>query len=259
MNKKRLPTDLKFSEISKVFDNIKAKEICENFQSLHHDATNAEILQLSKKFDFDQIGLLDDKTQRVVKIVKIEDSSIIIKELISLSILISEAAALSKVAFLLKSQPFLLVLREDGTLGILTKFDFQKIPARLYIFGLISLTEIHLTKLIYAYYGGDNGWRDLIKAHRLALAEQRKENSKFGGILENLQICDKKEIVSKTPNLIKKLGFSKSLFTSRMESFEKIRNNIAHSHDKISSDFSEIINLILISTKIIELSEGWVD
>lgn len=248
--------DLKFSEISTFFDSIKVKEICEDFKYLPDTAENSEILKFAVSFDFDQIGLFNGDNEIITQIARIENHTTVIKENLLLSHLISETVALSNAALLLKDKPFLFVLRENRTLGILTPFDFHKIPARLYIFGLISLTEINLTKLIRIHYKNSDEWHNLISAERLQNARTRKEMNKLGELLENLQICDKKEIVCGTPALITDLSISKKKFRAHMESFEKIRNNIAHSQDKISSEFKEILDLILISKRIINLSES---
>ena len=101
----------------------------------------------------------------------------------------------------------------------------------------------------------DDGWKKKINNKRLAKAEENRKSRSIGSLLENVQLCDKKEITIKTPELLSLLGLSKSQFENEMENFEHIRNNLAHSQNILSDNFDTIFNAIKTATNIIEKSE----
>jgi hypothetical protein len=89
--------------------------------------------------------------------------------------------------------------------GILSKADLNKPPVRIYIFGLISLFEMHLSYWIKHYFP-DDSWQSVLSKGRLKILEgvfaKRRENgmNQQLTIKECLQICDKKNILLNNQN-----------------------------------------------------------
>ena len=251
-NAQNIRTGNSLSDLLYIFNSIKAISISENFANLSCDTNEDEIIKFLDGNKFDQAGLFDTKNKITHIVTKSSTGNIDTKE-ISFNDIISESTPLHEVANLLKANKFFLVLQNNDIFGIITRYDFQKIPARIYIFGLISLAEMHLTRLISS--DNDDGWKKKINNKRLAKAEENRKSRGIGSLLENAQLCDKKKITIETPELLSLLGLSKSQFKNEMETFEDIRNNLAHSQNKISDNFDAIYNAIKTATNIIEKSE----
>jgi len=251
-NAQNIRTGNSLSDLLYIFNSIKAINISENFANLSCDTKEEEIIKFLDGNKFDQAGLFNTKNKITHIATKSSTGRIDTKE-IPFNDIISESTPLHEVANLLKANKFFLVLKNKDIFGIITRYDFQKIPARIYLFGLISLAEMHLTRLISSY--NDDGWKKKINNKRLAKAEENRKSRCIGSLLENVQLCDKKEITIKTPELLSLLGLSKSQFENEMENFEHIRNNLAHSQNILSDNFDTIFNAIKTATNIIEKSE----
>ncbi|MCM3766188.1 hypothetical protein [Neobacillus niacini] len=102
-------------------------------------------------------------------------------------------------------------------------------------------------------------WIPLLLESRLDMAKKlidaRMENNEALTLLDNTQLGDKGTIVQKTLELVEKLGFeSKSQCRDFFKKIEKLRNNTAHSQQKIYHDNNEFIALILQIERVIKNS-----
>ena len=79
--------------------------------------------------------------------------------------LISEAAPLIDVFAALRDSPRVFVTYLDRVTGLVTKGDLQKAPVRMWLFGIISLLEMQLLRLIRACYPDDT-WVPLLSPPR---------------------------------------------------------------------------------------------
>jgi hypothetical protein len=160
------------------------------------------------------------------------------------------------------------VLSKNSISEIVTRADLQKQPIRLFIFGFISLFEMHLLELIRKHFPNET-WKDKLKKSRLEEVEkiykQRKRKNEEIDLISCLQLCDKKEIIaSDKEELIAELGFkSKNKWDKQFKNIEDMRNNLAHSQDlkevldpmKITELVDEIKKIIEKCQKIEELQE----
>ena len=127
-------------------------------------------------------------------------------------------------------------MTKNEVTGIVAKADINKPIVRIYLFGIISLFELHLNYWIVKYYGID-GWKNLIGENRLDAAseifkERQGQNLELT-ILECLQLCDKREILKQTDAFREIFKYSKTKFKDFVEDVEKVRNEIAHSQSSI--------------------------
>ncbi len=140
---------------------------------------------------------------------------------------------------MLSNKNFAFVVYGNNITGIITKADINKPPVRIYIFGIISLLEMHLNSWINHYYQNDS-WFYKIPEPRMENAkkvyEQRKGENQELTILECLQLCDKRDLLSNSNEFLKTFHFSKTKFESFLERAEKIRNELAHSQNSIISN-----------------------
>ena len=131
--------------------------------------------------------------------------------------------------------------------GIITRGDLQKMPVRLWLFGLISLLEMQMLRVIREHFSGEQ-WADLLTPNRIEAArrlfEKRQADKLEIDLADCLQLCDKKNIFAATPALLESAGFdSKSSFRSTLEKIEKLRNNLAHSQDILGEEWVKLVDL----------------
>jgi hypothetical protein len=152
--------------------------------------------------------------------------------------LISDATDIGGLIKILNARSRTFVLVGSEVRGIVTLADLNKPPIRLYLFGLVSLFEMHLRFWIRKAYP-DTSWQEFLKAKRVEKANdlqsrRRKRNQQID-VLDCLQLCDKQELFKKNQELVKMLevvGGKKELdrfFTA----VEDLRNRLAHSQQDL--------------------------
>ena len=93
--------------------------------------------------------------------------------------------------------------------GIVTRSDLNKPPVRIYLFGLISLLEMHMQYWIIKTYGTES-WELTLKEKRLTdakkLQEDRHHRDDAIKLIDCLEFCDKAYLLIEKPDLLKKLN-----------------------------------------------------
>lgn len=227
----------KFLSLRKIFiDNITAMNIyepllCCPVESNAHDAKEALRVR-----DFDVAGVKATEGGEVIGYVQaldLGDGNIrkYVRE-ISSNLLISDSTPISELFSVLSETAFSFVISGKHISGIVTKADINKPPVRIYLFGMISLLEMHLSAWINHYYPG-NSWINRVPKKRMQEAteiyELRKGNNQDLSFLECIQLCDKRDLLAKSQQFRGDFGFSRVGFDSFVKDVEKIRNELAHS------------------------------
>ena len=131
--------------------------------------------------------------------------------------------------------PRVFVATWDKVGGIVTFGDLQKAPVRMWLFGLITLTEMQMVRIIRAYYPNDC-WQGRITKGRLdkakgILADRRRRNEGVD-LADCLQFCDKRNLIVRNDALRNRLGLGgleeAELF---LKELEDLRNELAHAQD----------------------------
>lgn len=147
------------------------------------------------------------------------------------SMLISAEAPLAELIPLLGQSLYRLVVTKKGIEGIVTPSDFQKLPARLYTFALITRLELVMMEIIQQKTAKDDkAWLKHLKKPRLEKLEEKhqklqNEDSDLP-LLELTEFCDKRDILMKL--LASHQGFSRNAFEEDLKAIEKLRNSVAH-------------------------------
>ena len=142
-------------------------------------------------------------------------------------------------------QAFIEVFGQVG--GIITRRDMQKPVVRMWLFGIITLTEMRLTQLITERFP-EATWSGLLTASRMAKAQALKtERERLGhacNLVDCLQLGDKARIVLSDPALLEQFGFeSRGGAKQVVKEFESLRNHLAHSQDIISHHWAQIARI----------------
>jgi hypothetical protein len=143
--------------------------------------------------------------------------------------------------------------------GIITKGDLQKAPVRMWLFGLITMIEMQMLRLIRETYPEDQ-WESCLSIGRLdsvdrIFADRAKRNAQIDRA-DCLQFCDKRTIFEKTSSLVCTSGFeAKRDFSSFFKQFENLRNELAHSQDIITGNWPGLVDQISEAERLLECLE----
>jgi hypothetical protein len=140
---------------------------------------------------------------------------------------------------------FVSVLGHVG--GIVSRTDLQKPPVRMWLFGMVTLIEMRFSRLIEHFCGND-AWKESLSAARVQKAEQlleeRTRRNQHLNLADCLQLSDKAQIIARNPQLRKMTRFrSRSQLEKAAKMLEKLRNNLAHAQDIVTSDWEAIVAL----------------
>lgn len=159
---------------------------------------------------------------------------------------IAETASLNEVVDRL-SQYQVVFVRTLGEIGgLIRAADFEKAPMRMWLFGLVTITELRVTRLIdQACPHG--AWQQYLSPGRLHLAEElraeRRRRHQDPSLLECLQLADKGRIVARDETLRSLTRFpSRRAVEDFVIGLQDLRNNLAHSQD-VSGDWEIIRDL----------------
>ncbi len=242
--------------------SITARHIAEAFVSFDADRSAAEVSTFMKKKDFDVIGVRHDgQVSHYAKRSDLGSDTLGDVELaFEAKHLVPESAPLLKTIEMLAEPPRVFVLVPGEVGGIVTRGDLQKAPVRMWLFGLISLVEMQLLRVIRAYYP-DESWKDRLSEGRRCKAEKlynERPDKEEIDLTDCLQFCDKRDIVGKTVALWASLGFeSADDWKELLKDLERLRNKLAHSGDIATRNWHRILELAKNAEGIIRKCENW--
>lgn len=233
--------------------NITIEYVAESLKSVSAEKPVTEVLHWMQAQDFDVVGIATGDTITGY----VERSSLIsaksgncgeYQRLFHPQELVAISTPLIKLLPILQQTPRLFVLDCNQVTGIITCGDLQKAPARMLLFGLVTLLEMNLLRLVRLYYPHDS-WKQFLKPERLEVAQrlwlESQARNEATDLLDYLQFCDKRELVLSQPELIQLLELKSKRFGERfLKSAEQLRNRLAHAQNLVSgSSWSELISL----------------
>ncbi len=249
--------------------SITARAILEPLKSCSAEAFAVEMAQALKQRDFDVAGVKDREDGPVIGFVTRESlrNGTVSNHAqpLTANLLISDSTPLPTVLSVLKGRQHCFVLIGPEVKGIVTRADLNKPPVRVYLFGLISLLEMHLGFWVRAVYRED-AWQDALKHARLQAAKklqaERHKHNEEASLFECIQFCDKRDLVIANAELRERLGLgTKSRADRELERAEGLRNVLAHSQQHLSqkSPWEETIGLIEWVEAVVERSDEHVE
>lgn len=233
-------------------ESITVRHVLEKLQSCHSD-DDAVIIRkhMEEDLDFDVMGVEDDG--RVYGYVESSELGTghckRYEKTFSPSELVAESTPLMDLLPVLHDSPRVFVLDRNKVTGIVTRADLQKAPVRMLLFGLVTLLEMHLLRLVRIHYP-DGSWQSLLSGGRLALARelfaQRNARNEALDLADCLQFCDKRKLVLGIPEIqdcIERSCGKSGKFL--LESTEELRDKLAHAQDIVTgSTWPELIDLV---------------
>lgn len=245
----------RYQDVRELFiHGINVKSIYEPLRSCPIQADALEMKSELIHRDFDVAGVVNEDTGDIVGYVITENLQggeirDFVKEFHS-SHLISDSTPLAHIYRALGENNYLFVLTGTNIEGIVTLADLNKPPVRIYLFGIISLLEMHMTFWINKFYD-DQSWVELISDDRVAAAEilfqRKKQKNQEISMLDCIQFGDKKVLISKNEDIRKHLGLpGRNHVEDKLRYAEELRNNLAHSQFDLAAErnWSELFQII---------------
>jgi predicted transcriptional regulator len=241
-----------YQDLRRLFERqIKIKHIAENLQCCTYEKESAELRQEMEDLDFDVMGIENDgKVEGYVERLDLRTGPVKnYKKRFLPSELMEESAPLLTAFYALHYTPRIFVTRKSEVIGIITRGDLQKAPIRMWLFGLITLLEMHLLRIIRNHFKADY-WTIHLSDSRIVSAKRlfamRKARNEAIDLADCLQFCDKRELIFKVPEIKEsmKKQWGKSA-ESLLESAEELRDKLAHAQDIVTgSTWPNIIDLV---------------
>lgn len=157
----------------------------------------------------------------------------------------SLSAAIRRLAE--RERLFVSILGRVG--GIVTWTDLHKPPARMWLFGIITLIEMAFTRMVTALFP-DDAWTGLVSAGRLSKAEgllrERRRRHEGGELrlVDCLQFQDKGQILARDEDARRIAGWSSRKEAERgIKAVATLRDSLAHSQDIVSDGWDAIVRL----------------
>lgn len=250
-------------------DRLTARDICEPLQSCPADASSSEMAIILRRREFDVAGVRNQHRGTVVGWVKQEDLtqgqvSDHLRAIRDVDV-IDANTPLRRLFAEFKGWPFVFVRVDAHLSGILTRADLNKPMVRVYLFGLISLLEIHMGFWVAKAYP-DDSWTASLSENRLRVAETlRQERANAGqnlSLFQCLQFCDKQKllIAHDETRVTLQLGTKRSakVFLSNVEG---LRNSLAHSQYDLTAggSWEALIELVERMEAAIAVSDELVE
>lgn len=248
---------------------IGARTILEPIQCCPTDALASEMRDLLGERGFDVAGVMDDPKGPVIGFV-------ISKELsggnvgnhkkpLNAEHLISDATPIADLLRVLRAKERAFVLVGPEVKGIVTLADLNKPPIRVYLFGLVSLLEMHLRFWIKNAYS-NGSWKERLKEKRLEYANQlqteRQKRNQQIELLDCLQFCDLSDLFLGNEMLRTRLSIeSKGKGEELLGEAEKLRDRLAHSQQDLveGTSWQELIDLVEAMEAFVQRSDELVE
>ena len=141
---------------------------------------------------------------------------------------------------------------------------FGPVCVLIFVLGLITLLEIHLTYLVRRHFP-DESWRSKLKPKRVEAAEgllgERRRRNEEIDLTSCLQFADKRDLILGEPELCAHLGLpSKTAGRKSLRSIERLRDRIAHAHDVVAgSTWMEVADAVADLESMIGRSDHQVE
>jgi len=156
-------------------------------------------------------------------------------------------ASLSDVVHVLTRHDHCFVCILGSVTGIIGRGDMQKPAVRMWLFGIITLSEKHMRDRILARWPNEE-WTERLSPGRLEKAKHLRRERRRRGVecllLDCVQVADQAQILMTMPEERLAFGFeSKGAAREVIRQFQSLRNNLAHAQDIVSYDWAQIARM----------------
>ena len=250
-------------------DGITARAILEPLQSCRAGSLAQEAKEILDRRDFDVAGVKETENGPVTGWVSQEvlDTGIVRDRArpISTDNLLADATPLPQVLDVLRERAYAFVLVGSKVAGIVTRADLNKPPVRVYLFGLVSLLEMHLSFWIRSECREDS-WqahlskKRLDKAMRMQQLRRRRNQDPY--LAQCLQFCDKRDLVVRLSSVRDSLSLgTERQATIFLQRVENLRDGLAHGQYDLAegSTWEKTVGLAERMDEVVRISDDHVE
>jgi hypothetical protein len=230
------------------FDGFTAMDLAEPLVSFDADADASRVRQFLLSKSFDLVGIRQAGLVRGYARCEALTSGTCGEHLVPFhpeDDLLPETASLVDVvrSLAINRQCFITIL--DQPTAIITLDDLEKPPMRMFLFGIITISEMMMTDFLRSKYT-DTSWHGLLSENRLfkakALKEERDRRGHPVELIDCLQYGDKGWLLSYDEEFRQQMGFaSRREMREALKEMETLRNNLAHTQAIIPSGWERIV------------------
>ena len=253
MTDRELPTDPSFHQVDsllRVFTGgFSAAQIAEPLRSFEASTPAREIADLMRQRGLGVVGLRHEGLVTCFFEIPEEPEGACSDHHRPFddALVLPDSAPLDEVIQALDREPRVFVRGFWQIAGVITRYDLQKAPVRMWLFGMLTLIEMRMTGQIEEFYPGES-WSEYLSSARMEgarqlLAERQRRNQDLK-VLDCLQFSDKAQIFARSKELRATTRFTSRKQLERVAKLlQRLRNNLAHSQDIITTDWEAIVDL----------------
>lgn len=226
-----------------ILENIFSRDITVKSISI---ATHSVALKTAKRIckekNYD-VHLVQEGGSKEIMLYRKADQSV---QPLNVNDVVSDSTPVFDVLRILQNQPYLFVKEKDKITRIVTRADWDSIPVRIFLFGMISLFEHQIRDFTIKK---EFDWEQDIPSDSLKSAKKhfskKKKIDQEVRLIDVLYFPDLKYIIQKHfEEFENKIGFEylKKVLES-LEKLRELRNDLAHSKP-LSDPFNEVFELL---------------
>jgi hypothetical protein len=226
-----------------------AMDIADPLYSFDHDKSAAEVRLFMAEKDLEIVGIRRDGVmagyveQQDLQKGNCSDHMNLFEE----EQILPNASHLPEVIEVLHTWQYCFITILGSVGAVVTRNDLHKPAVRMWLFGMITIVEMFLVRMLEERYPEET-WRGHLSPARLKkaeiLQEERKRRNNPAKLVDCLQFSDKAQILMKDPEMMRDAGFeSKNEGERGIKALESLRNNLAHSQDIISANWDAIVRI----------------
>lgn len=161
--------------------------------------------------------------------------------------IIRDDTSLAEIIEVLTRQEYAFVAVFGMIGGYVSRGHLNSPVTRMWLFGIITLFEMRLVRLIEKYFPNES-WHPAVPAARLekaiALQQERSRRYQQSTLVDCLQLSDKGQVILEHPLGLKLLDIrSKAAAKQMIKNIESLRNNLAHGQDIVRYDWASIAGI----------------
>jgi len=244
--------------------NLIMTAVDEKFVLFHqHDDCRTALQKMGERIDYAPI-LEDGRLLGYVRREKLasfpERLCRDVMENLDASDCVSPDTTIEQVLDLLSFRPFLLVIKEENLLGIITRADLNKRAACILFYAALSELESHLVDLIKSRFLKSEYLKDILSEDRAKEILYHYWMAKMGNaeisVEAHLSLSDVVNIIQKSNrNLFEALGYLSKSQSEELSSFVELRNRVMHPERTLLSDENSVSDIRKKYQRILELVE----
>ena len=175
------------------------------------------------------------------------------------AIVITSAAPFQDIVARLNQDRFLTVTALGQPVGAIVRNDLEKAPMRMWLFGMVTLVEMRITRIVRESYGNE-ALAEILTTSRyekaVQLQTERSRRNRSVDLIDCLQFGDKGQLLARSAELRERYwNRSRKWIEKVVKELERLRNNLAHSQDIITENWEAIVRLSETLDRILEAPE----